>query len=95
MGRKNEKNEKFACLLGLFVETERLYDSMGFPFGFIQDNGANKTVYVNGYGPVACYVYGSRQTFLSGKGAELTGQSVMYGDKCEYIANLVYENGKK
>ena len=29
------------------METERLYDSMGFPFGFIQDNGANKTVYVN------------------------------------------------
>ena len=76
------------------MEIEKLYDSMGFPFGFIQDNGANKTAFVNGVGPVACYVYGSRQTFPSGKGAELTGQSVIYGDKCEYIANLVYENIK-
>ena len=44
------------------MSKEILYNSMGMHCGYVEDNGAYKSAFVNGVGLVASYNYGSRQT---------------------------------
>ena len=74
---------------------EILYNSMGMHCGYVEDNGAYKSAFVNGVGLVASYNYGSRQTTYYNEAIRVTGQVSAYGDKCDYIANMLIESRNK